>query len=504
MKRHITHILTAAAALLAVLGCTKNEPNTNGRLITMTAHEAGATKALLEADSFMAAGNQIVVYDYYTAPNDVQNPNPATGYYIPGVTAQSTGATDAGTVWPFLGDARYEWTDAGTHKFFGWMVKDNNENPALTASGFFGNGFGFTQATHTLTIPTTTLSQSSDQFDFMYSNITPREPATEGFDPVPLEFKHLFTAFGIIAKDVAEFRDYAIDYIEFKGMVETNSATIVFPIDESTDEPTVTYGTGTPGDSPYRITFTDGLHLTDSYKDLFSTEGNLGQNTSNRKYMLAWPQAARAIELNIGYRAKEINDTEYESYTKKITLTSAWLAGQKNNLNIDFKDKEITLNYLVEPWNVQTEEVDFSDQVTVDENDTITWDLSTVDDVDYSTGKVLLYDDPNVEAMCTFTILTPKGATWTASLISLEGHPDAFRFVGGTKYGTVGVRDTIKLAVTNQDPISPRHVCELLITVQTADGRTIVVDDALTPERDEEGNETTYSRFQIIQNLINQ
>ena len=35
---------------------------------------------------------------------------------------------------------------------------------------------------------------------------------------------------------------------------------------------------------------------------------------------------------------------------------------------------EITLNYLVEPWIVDSEEIDFSDQVTVDEEGTITWD----------------------------------------------------------------------------------------------------------------------------------
>lgn len=227
------------------------------------------------------------------------------------------------------------------------------------------------------------------------------------------------------------------------------------------------------------------------------------RSNSERHYMLSWPLAARTVKINLGYRAKEKNDENYSVYTQSITLNSPLAAGKKNNLNLEFKDNEITLNYLVEPWIVDSEEIDFSDQVTVDEEGTITWDLSTVDNVDYTTGKVLLFDDPNIEAMCTFTILTPKGATWTASLISKEGHPDAFRFVDGTKYGTVGVRDTIKLAVTNQDPISPRHVCELLITVQTADGRTIVVDDALTPETDEEGNETTYSRFQIVQNLIN-
>lgn len=487
MKRHITHILTAAAALLAVLGCTKNEPNTNGRLITMTAHEAGATKALLDADSFMAEGNQIKVYDYYT---------PATGdptYYIPGATAQSGGSTASGTVWPFTDDTRYEWTEDGVHKFFGWLEKDNGAG--ITASGFFGTGFGFSTADHSLTIPATKVSPTTAQFDFMYSDIEPRNLNDEpDYSQVNLGFYHLFTSFSIAAKNVAKYNDYIVDYVEFVGVDVTNSATIKY----DGDDPVVEYGTGVAGGTPYRISLGDGgLPLTTTLVDLST------RSSSERHYMLSWPLAARTLKINLGYRAKEKNDENYSVYTQSITLNSPLAAGKKNNLNLEFKDKEITLNYLVEPWTVDSEEIDFTDQVTVDEEDTITWDLSTVDNVDYTTGRVLLFDDPNIEAMCTFTILTPKGATWTASLISKEGHPDAFRFVDGTKYGTVGVRDTIKLAVTNQDPISPRHVCELLITVQTADGRTIVVDDALTPKRDEEGNETTYSRFQIVQNLIN-
>ena len=493
MKRHITHILTAAAALLAVLGCTKNEPNTNGRLITMTAHEAGATKALLNADSFMAEGNQIKVYDYYT---------PTTGaatYYIPGATAQSGGSTASGTVWPFTGDTRYEWTEDGVHKFFGWLEKDNN-GTGITANDFFDDdktddkSFGFNTTTHTLTIPSTKVSPTTAQFDFMYSDIEPRNLNDEpDYSQVNLGFYHLFTSFSIAAKNVAKYNDYILDYVEFVGVDVTNSATINY----AGDDPVVTYGTGEAGGTPYRITLAEGLPLTTTLVDLST------RSSSERHYMLSWPLAARTVKINIGYRAKEINDDNYSTYTQSITLNSPLAAGKKNNLNLEFKDKEITLNYLVEPWTVDSEEIDFSDQVTVDEEGTITWDLSTVDNVDYTTGRVLLFDDPNIEAMCTFTILTPKGATWTASLISKEGHPDAFRFVDGTKYGTVGVRDTIKLAVTNQDPISPRHVCELLITVQTADGRTIVVDDALTPEKDEDGNETTYSRFQIVQNLIN-
>ncbi len=485
MKK-IVDILLLTLLVAVACACHKDDSNITDMPISMSLTEAGSTKALLDATTFETTGNRIKIYDYYTPADNAEDPR----YYIDD-QVESNGSY----IWPFV-EQRYEWTEDGVHKFFGWLEKDNN-GTGITASGddgFFGTGFGFNTNTHILTIPATEVSPTTAQFDFMYSDIEPRNLNAEpDYSQVNLAFYHLFTSFSIAAKNVAVYNDYILDYVEFVGVDVTNSATINY----AGDDPVVTYGTGEAGGTPYRITLAEGLPLTTTLVDLST------RSSSERHYMLSWPLAARTVKINIGYRAKEINDDNYSTYTQSITLNSQLAAGKKNNLNLEFKDKEITLNYLVEPWTVDSEEIDFTDQVTVDEEDTITWDLSTVDNVDYTTGRVLLYDDPNIEAMCTFTILTPKGATWTASLISKEGHPDAFRFVDGTKYGTVGVRDTIKLAVTNQDPISPRHVCELLITVQTADGRTIVVDDALTPEKDEEGNETTYSRFQIVQNLIN-
>lgn len=489
MKRHITHILTAAAALLAVLGCTKNEPNTNGRLITMTAHEAGATKALLDADSFMAEGNQIVVYDYYTAPNGVQNPNPATGYYIPGVTAQSTGATDAGTVWPFLGDTRYEWTDAGTHKFFGWMVKDNNENPELTASGFFGEGFEFDDEEHILTIPTTTLSQGGAQFDFMYSNIEPREPATEGFDPVSLEFNHLFTAFKVTAANNSS-NDVWLKSISINNLKNTRSATI----DYDDAEPVVTYTIpdGESDDFEYNVS-------DEGTEGMLMTKGQV-YNVSPEAYQIMWPHTRDDFsdtEVVLEYKYKEPSAESALDGETTIQLKDlfAWESGKKNNLGLMFKDKEISLTCKVEPWTVVEETIDFTDQITV--SNPLTWVPNSVESVNYDNGEVVLYTDSYSVAVCNFRIDTPAGATWTASLIPVEGYSDAFKILDNTKYGAVGVDSEVHIQVTNMAPIAPKHVVLLRITVQTADGRTIVAD--MMPDQTDE----SVAEYKLIQNLIN-
>ena len=113
----------------------------------------------------------------------------------------------------------------------------------------------------------------------------------------------------------------------------------------------------------------------------------------------------------------------------------------------------------------------------------------------------MLYSDVNIEATCYFNIQAPVGATWTASLIPLTASAmDAFSIVEETKHGVVGSADMqrIRIRVNNPDPISARNACKLRITVQTADGRSIVVKD-LMPEGTDDGIE----EFTIIQNLIN-
>ncbi len=488
MKLNIKHIVILLLAAVILMACDRNGLTTNGYPILMAPLEAGETKAMLDAETFGANGNQIRIYDYYT-PKGAQTHNMPP--YIPGTLIESNGNGS----WPFEQGKKYDWTPDGTHKFFGWLEKDASLGNTMPFKPTFD------QNTQILTISDAVVVPGSEsEFDFMYSDVHWRCLDTAAyFTAVPLAFQHLLTSFSLAAYEVALYNDYIIDYVTFTGISTKNTVTI----DYSGDQPVANYRTAT-GEESYTLNpKADGIQLTADLKDLMT--GITLPSDDHRKYSLAWPQPARTTKLTIGYRVKDVSDpdanNEYISYTKTITIPYAWEAGKKNNLNLEFKDKEISLTYEIEPWNKITEEIDFSDQVTVESP--ITWLKSTIDTVYYSTGEVILFDDMNKEASAVFTILTPKGATWTASLISKKGHPDAFEFVDGTKYGVVGRPDTLKLKVTNLDPISPRHECELMITVQTADGRTIVVDDILTPEADENGNPTDYDRFTIIQNLIN-
>ena len=184
---------------------------------------------------------------------------------------------------------------------------------------------------------------------------------------------------------------------------------------------------------------------------------------------------------------------------------STWPAGKKLTYNLIISgDRTITEFQIiteVEDWIPHSEEIDFTEQVVVEEEECMQWDETTCESVNNEKGEVVLFTDVDKVAVCKFNIRTPVGATWTASLIPLTASAmDAFSIVEGSKYGDVGTDEWqyLKIKINNPDPISSRNECLLRITVQTPDGRTIVVKN-LMPEQTEPGIE----EFKIIQNLIN-
>lgn len=497
MKLFDKYMLLALAVLAVAQGCEKEtiNPQDTGTPIMLSATEAG-TKALLEEETFKAAGNQIQIVDYYT-PASQQGAETQSPFYYIGVDnnnrlCEYVQSEDSNSdTWPFQNDS-YSWTEDGEHKFFGWLKKDVNitstEGDVNYPASFFGSGFGFDPGEQTLTIPSKTVDASTPQFDFMYSNVHIRnlnETTPDFTSPVPLEFKHLFTAFSIAAQNMSPNFDITVESITIEGLMNTRSATIRYANAADEGYPIVTY-TSSSNDDPEVADFS----FTPSY-ELGTNLIDMSTKDTEREYFISWPMSVEESEnVNITVYYKVDGDNTINK--KGLSLSGKeWAAGKKNNINLVFKDKEIILQCLVMDWIPQDETIDFSNQVTV--KDAITWE--NVRSVNYDTGEVILYDDTSIEAICNFSFTTPKGATWTAALIPIEGHQDAFTFIGTSKYGAVGVDTPVKLRVTNQAPIAPRHVCILRITIQTADGRTIVVKNMI------EGKDNL--EFKVIQNLIN-
>lgn len=467
VRRH--NIIIAVATALTLFACNKSDKYLTDYPIAMSLTEAGSTKALLDAETFETTGNRIKIYDYYTDGSITE------GYYIDDVIKCSTPG-----LWPFEGES-HKWTTDGVHKFFGWLVDDvrlNNENEWLKPD--------FNEGSKVLTIPPTTLGQDTPQFDFMYSNIHERNLNTNPyFTAVPLEFSHLFTAFKITAANNSS-NDVWLKSVSIKGLKNTRGASI----DYSGTEPVVSYTDPTgQQDFDYNV----------SNEGMLMTKGQV-YNVSPEDFTIMWPHTRDDFsnaEVVVDYRYKEPSAATPLDGNTTIQLKNviSWKGGQKNNLGLMFKDKEISLTCKVEPWTVVEETIDFTDQITV--SNPLTWVPNSVESIDYEKGEVVLYTDSYSVAICNFRIDTPAGATWTASLIPVEGYSDAFKILDNTKYGAVGVDSEVHIQVTNMAPIAPRHVVLLRITVQTADGRTIVAD--MMPNQTDE----SITEYKLIQNLIN-
>ena len=213
------------------------------------------------------------------------------------------------------------------------------------------------------------------------------------------------------------------------------------------------------------------------------------------------------VVVTVVYDLKRPSDPDWEVKRLQVSLPEiTWPAGKKLTYNLILSgDRNITefeIIATVEDWIPHTEEIDFSQQVEVREYEKMRWTPGTYQSLNEERGEVVLYTDVTKVAICEFNIRAPIGATWTASLIPLTASAmDAFSIVEGSKYGNVGTDDMqqVKIKINNPDPISARNACLLRITVQTSDGRTIVVKD-LMPEA---AADNDIEEFTIIQNLIN-
>ena len=201
------------------------------------------------------------------------------------------------------------------------------------------------------------------------------------------------------------------------------------------------------------------------------------------------------------------NENLWEQKKLQAVLPAGtWPAGKKLTYNLILSGErtitEFQINTVVEDWIPHSDEIDFAQDIQVPEGGHMNWVEGTYESWNRDTGEVVLFTDVDKVAICEFNLSAPVGATWTASLIPLTASAmDAFSIVEDSKYGEVGTdrMQSVKLKINNPDPISAQNACKLRITVQTPDGRTIVVKNLMPEQAALNGVE----EFTIIQNLIN-
>lgn len=341
MKTDMKHIHALAAAVFlaaALSSCAKMRVETQdvrpaGTPIRMAVSSEGAqTKALFDASSFSAEGNVLQIWDVYF--NSVVAPQA----YIEGTNVVSTGLT--GAVWPFKeGDAitspdkHYYWTKTGTHRFYGVLVKDNSAG--LTPA----SGWGFDA--HVYKVPTTTLTLTSPQFDFVYSNVIERNldngaPTTA----VPLKFNHLFSAFGFtfendspssfnIKSATLKVDDKAAAKIDYSNVWDKGFA----PADADNWNPAVTY-TGLTMSSQTGISGKNVDIQAGTCYDMFHG-GKITDMTKYDKYTLIWPQDLTGKTLEMAYLVSGKRYQEVDVTVNKYTYTTS---SGNGNYDVSFTD----------------------------------------------------------------------------------------------------------------------------------------------------------------------
>lgn len=340
------HINTLAAAVFlaaALSSCAKMRVETedvrpSGTPIRMAVSSEGAqTKALFDAASFSATGNVLQIWDVYF--NSVVATPQA---YIEGANVVSTGT---GTVWPFKdGDAvnHYYWTKTGTHRFYGVLVKDNSGSAPLTPT----TGWGFDAAHKVYNVPTTTLTLTSPQFDFVYSNVIERN--LDNGDPttaVPLKFSHLFSAFGFtfendspssfnIKSATLKVNDQAAATIDYSNVWDKGFA----PAAADNWNPKVTY-TGLKMSSEAGISGKTGAIQPATCYDMF-LGGKITDMANYDKYTLIWPQDLTDKTLEMKYLVSGKRYQEVDVTVNKYTYTTS---SGNGNYDVSFTDN---LNYV--------------------------------------------------------------------------------------------------------------------------------------------------------------
>ena len=190
-------------------------------------------------------------------------------------------------------------------------------------------------------------------------------------------------------------------------------------------------------------------------------------------------------------------DNTFPSFTMNITNLVRNHLYRYNIIKIN-DGASLELSCQVQPWDVDEETIQFTDEVSISKKMTWTGSNITANTTDASILYINGSVDSNTAATVKFQIDTPVGATWYASF---EGDKEAFAFLDSdgnevtSVSGEVGELATLRV-VTTEEHVSEMKSVSLKIVVRTMDGRTIMVNKELMPQ-----SLTDKDFYQIRQNL---
>lgn len=454
------------------------------------------TRGFLGYDELRTTGSKLRMYGYH---DDVfvgeAKGKPFNGNYI--VSETIDGIKSWNIVDANGNPLTYYWEGEGTYRFFGWLAYDAANQLSIPTT------FTYSNDTKQLTIPATVLGKDYNQFDFLYSEVHERTIDEHNIanmirQAVPVNMKHLYTAFGVGFKnhsgDPITITKVALERIHDQGSAV---------IDYSNGNSVVTYGATS-------ISRTTGTPFI-SYDTSYEVAPNGGQihnvfnpNDTERRYYMLWPQAADIVSPTTPHTPTDPRDLrEYEATDSILVIkyilggtecerrvklpAENWEAGKKYFFELQVIDKLVELTSTVTPWEYTSTEVDFTQSaVEVNSEGRLAWDANTCT-IDHANQKVYVRNGQPVEA--TFCIDAPLGGQWR---VSLEGDVAAFSIVDDTAptndgFGPIdGQIHRIRIRPNISSP-DRDYAVRLKFVAITADSKTLPADNMVqNTDADEE------------------
>lgn len=498
MKRIYTHMIIPCL-LLAAASCSGDDtpaelkpeqPTDSEVAIGMTAEvgspEAAGTRAAIESVNTLASAGGFGVFCYYTGTADFADMNSVKSTVMDNVNVTRTEGTSYD--WTYPAPKRY-WPSAKQKlSFFSYApymsVDETKGNMTLKKEG---DGtpyvsYAFDETADKLS-EQDDLLWGTDQYGNVQTNLT-TETNTTGY--VNTHFRHALTKLqpnisygGDLTDKKVYVESLTIENLYLKGDLSLRNTEATTPAWSGRDgELKYEFSSSTlNSDIAYNSSTATGLTSV-SKKLLADGTGN------NGTFLIIPAEKSRGIKLTVVYH--EVASGTDTRNTVSSTLSNTDLLGNRfYNLNLNLSSSEMSLTLEVQPWQEVISEYEDSPKggqlVAVNANDTIKWTNNSTfsyDGLDTKTGYVYV-NNRTVEL--SFTISSPKGAEWNASLIPA----DAFEFVDVASDGTITPADSNPSGTVGQAAVlhvrakttetSVDHVAVLRIYVTLNDGNATIV-----------------------------
>ena len=333
---------------------------------------AGGTKGFLNTGDLTVNGTKFQTYDYLSGyTGSVSGHSNGEEFMYFGNTLTYVSASQKWVFGDTASPTSYRWTRTGTHHFFGWMLADATGGTAnLNTASLLGNP-SFNEGNRSITF-SSTITTSSPQYDFLYSDVVPVD-VTQGIPAkVDLPMKHVFGALGVALSNTSDddiivysvellnfpnSGSIKLDYSDLGGVVITrnnpvrsNSNTSFWPT--RTISKTINSGSGKVIDAFTGNEVTDANPLT-YYMSWPMTKAALEpeiasfDSNSNPIYTSTSPQIAVDCKIGSNPRSNPPVKLRFPVINESDDVI---LPGKKTRLNLEFANKQITLFFSVLPW----------------------------------------------------------------------------------------------------------------------------------------------------------